>query len=596
MATAKKTAAGAATQIISLIPEDPAVPRPRLHKLIVKNFRAIGHKPVEIELDEIVVLVGPNNAGKSSILRAYDVAMKQGSSEGKLQIEDFPNGQVTQDALPEIELQTVVFDNAPGERWLAPTAAGEWLIREQWRWASPNDQPKRRGFDVGKGDWDDNVPWGAPAIANSRRPRPHRIEAFSSPDVQTKEIVELLLTVLKDKLKAYRTNGPEQQKSDYENLIDQISEFQKRVVASAAEEMQRMETEISSMLEKVFPKHRIKLDAKPESDVEKAYTPFKASPEVLMGPDGGYLGKVAQQGSGARRTLLWAALKYLTESAAAKDGSARPHVLLLDEPEICLHPNAIREAKEVLYALPETKNWQVMITTHSPIFIDLAKDNTTVVRVERDQDEAIRSVTLHRPSKVQLDENDRQNLKALNACDPYLNEFFFGGDVIVVEGDTEYTAFQLLKSLNAAKYRNIHVIRARGKGAILTVLKILNQFSARYAVLHDSDVPLTKKGGASPAWGANASIREAIEKGSTPGAVIHVVSVPNFEVALFGEEASTDKPYNTLTRLNASEDMRNRAGSLLDALLDAAQPTHAPFRRWTTLQELGAALPVAAGN
>lgn len=88
---------------------------------------------------------------------------------------------------------------------------------------------------------------------------------------------------------------------------------------------------------------------------------------------------------------------------------------------------------------------------------------------------------------------------------------------MVVEGDTEYTAFQLLKALNPIKYRALQVVRARGKGAILTVLKVLNQFSAKYAVLHDSDVPLTKKGAASPAWGANASIREGIEKSTAPG-------------------------------------------------------------------------------
>ncbi len=68
--------------------------RPRLHKLIIKNFRAIGQAPIEVELDDIVVLVGPNNAGKSSILRAYEIVMQQGSNEGKLTPDDFPNGVV----------------------------------------------------------------------------------------------------------------------------------------------------------------------------------------------------------------------------------------------------------------------------------------------------------------------------------------------------------------------------------------------------------------------------------------------------------------------------------------------------------------------
>ena len=582
MATTKKSSTN---EVVSLTPDNPAIPRPRLHKLIVKNFRAIGSSPVEVELDDIVVLVGPNNVGKSCILRAYEVVMKQGSNEGKLQIDDFPNGVVDPTACPEIELQTIVFDNAPGERWLSPTTAGEWLIREQWRWSSPNVNPQRRGFDNQKNDWDDQVPWGAPNVANSRRPLPHRIEAFSSPDAQAKEIIDLLLSVLKDKLKAYRSSGAEQEKSDYELLLEKIVDFQTKVVASAKEETEKIEEEISSLLERVFPKHRIKLDAKPESDVEKSYTPFKAAPDLLMGPEGGYLAKVSQQGSGARRTLLWTALRYLSEAVAPSDASTRPHVLLLDEPEICLHPTAIREAREVLYSLPTSKNWQVMITTHSPIFIDLAKDNTTVVRVERQSDHQVHSVTLYRPTKAKLDDDDRANLKALNACDPYVNEFFFGGDVVVVEGDTEYTAFSMLKANAPDKYRNVHIVRARGKGSILTILKILNQFSSKYAVLHDSDTPLSKKG-ASPAWGVNASIRAAIDGAAQASQIRHVVSITNFEVALFDKEASADKPYNTMVRLNSNESLRARAESLLDSLLDSSAEVPQPFVRWSSLADL----------
>lgn len=55
-------------------------PRARLHKLVIANFRAIGKTPVTIELDDIVVLVGPNNAGKSSVLRAYEVVMQAGKA------------------------------------------------------------------------------------------------------------------------------------------------------------------------------------------------------------------------------------------------------------------------------------------------------------------------------------------------------------------------------------------------------------------------------------------------------------------------------------------------------------------------------------
>lgn len=504
-------------------------------------------------------------------------------------MEDFPNGIVDANALPEIELQTVVFDKAPGERWIGATDGGEMLIREKWIWNSPNAQPKRQGFDVQKDAWDDQVPWGAPAVANSRRPLPHRIEAFASPEVQANEISSLLMGILKDRIKTHKSGGDVQEKSDYDVLMEAISGLQKSVVESTKEEIDLVEGQVSALLEKVFPKYRIKLDAKPEADPEKTYTPFKATADLLMGPQGGYFSKISQQGSGARRTLLWTALKYVSETKMSIDGGARPHVLLLDEPEICLHPGAIREARTVLYDLPKTGRWQVMVTTHSPVFIDLSRDNTTIVRVERTEENAIRGVTLYRPNRSELDKDDRKNLKALNVCDPYVNEFFFGGRVVVVEGDTEYTAFSLVRDLFYEKYRDLHVVRARGKGIIATIAKILNQFSSSYAILHDSDRPQTDNG-KNPAWGMNSGILDAVGKASDPKSIGLIACVANFEEAIFGKEAKTDKPYNALVRIRDDSELQAKVCGLLDALLDSNLPVPKGCTRWNAIDQLEAAL------
>ncbi|MBU1413916.1 AAA family ATPase, partial [Myxococcota bacterium] len=286
---------------ISLVTE--GANRPRLHKLVIKNFRSIGNTAVEIELDDIVVLVGPNNSGKSSVLRAYEIVMQHGSKEGRLNIDDFPNGVIDTMNLPQVELQTIVFDKVPGDRWILETKDNEWLIRERWTWSSPNQEPMRQGFDVKKNDWDDQVPWGAPNVANARRPRPHRIDAFSSPDTQATAIASLITGILKDKLTSIKSD-PALEYTDYQLVLEKIKEFQTKVVAATESEIQKIETDISVYLEKIFPKHKLKFDAKPETDVEKTYSPFKASPDILMGPDGGYFSSIAYQGSGARRTLL----------------------------------------------------------------------------------------------------------------------------------------------------------------------------------------------------------------------------------------------------------------------------------------------------
>lgn len=577
MATKKKVN----SEPVALVAE--GVTRPRLHRLIVKNFRSIGSSPVEIELDDIVVLVGPNNAGKSSILRAYEIVMQHGSRDGRLVIDDFPNGVVDGGNLPEVELQTIVFDRAPGDRWIHETKNKEWLIRERWTWDSPNKDPIRQGYDVEKKDWDDQVPWGAPNVANARRPRPHRIDAFASPDSQASAIAELITGLLKDKITSFKSD-PKVDKSDYEMVLDKIRDLQTKVVIATEGEVQRIEKEISSYLERIFPKHKVKFDAKAETDVAKTYSPFKANPDVLMGPEGGYFSTIAHQGSGARRTLMWATLKYLSE-AEDKDG-ARPHVLLLDEPEICLHPSAIREARAVLYNLPSTGAWQVMITSHSPIFIDLSKDNTTVIRVFRDDTSKVQSTTLYRPTRAKLSDDDKRNMKLLNICDPYLHEFFFGGRQIIVEGDTEYTAFAIIREMYAEEYQDIQVIRARGKGIIPSVARVLLQFSKSFSILHDTDTQLTEARKANPAWGMNKTISNILEWENADGKVHLIACKTCFEVALFGEEAKYEKPYNSLVRIRSDEAARLRVKALLDSLLDKDKVVPAGCIRWRNIAEL----------
>jgi putative ATP-dependent endonuclease of OLD family len=311
-----------------------------------------------------------------------------------------------------------------------------------------------------------------------------------------------------------------------------------------------------------------------------------------MGPADGYLSTVEKQGSGARRTLLWTALKFISENSQKEKETAivRPHLLLIDEPEICLHPTAIRDACSVLYDLPNSGNWQVMVTTHSPIFIDFSRDNTTIVKVERDTDGAIQGTTVFRPDKAQLDADDKKNLKLLNICDPYVAEFFFGGKVIVVEGDTEYTAFNYIKANKPEAYKDVHIIRARGKATIVSLVKILNHFGSSYAVLHDSDKPeiTTKKGKtmANPAWGNNPNILDAVNAKPIETKTRLLASLPNFEEAYFGEAAETEKPYNALRTISENVDTLNLIESLLKSLIYHDSPIPANCAEWTTIDDL----------
>ncbi|MCX6828350.1 MAG: AAA family ATPase [candidate division Zixibacteria bacterium] len=567
-------------------------PRPRLVKLVVKNFRCIGATPVTIDLDDIVVLVGPNNVGKSAVLKAYEIIMSEGSNAGHLSIDDFPSGKVDPSALPEIELHTVVYDNSPGPEWIEKTEAGEMLVKELWRWSAPG-VPVRRGYNAQEKRWatdedKEKVPWGAAGVANSRRPQPHRVDAFASPDVQAGEIVKLLMTAIENRVKSHQADSKTNKESDFARLLAGIASLQKRIVAESQAQITAVQTDLSGYIGRVFPGHCVVFDAKPEDDLDKALNLFKSNPQLLMGPENGYLSTIGRQGSGARRTLLWTAIRLLAETGKKKDMSQRPHILLIDEPEICLHPNAIREACDLLYGLPSlTGNWQVMVTTHSPCFVDFARDHTSIVRVARRDDGLITGTTIFRPSKANFDGSDRDLLKLLNLCDPYVAEFFFGGRSIIVEGDTEYTAFMHIIHLFPEKYQGIHVVRARGKATIVSLCKILNQFGAPYSVLHDSDRPTYEKDGkycANPAWAHNESIRVEMAKASAATRLL--ATLLNFESAYLGEEVKSNKPYNVLCSLKGDSAVVSRIAALLDALIDFTKPIPPGAVQWTSVDQL----------
>jgi putative ATP-dependent endonuclease of OLD family len=293
--------------------------RPRLKQLVIQNFRGIGNKSITIELDKIVVLVGPNNVGKSSILRAYEVAMSEGSNEAILLQDDFPGGVIHIDSLPVIELHTVVHDNAPGARWInIDPITQEKIVMERWTWTTPG-APKRQGFDSEKQRWaEDGVPWGAPNIANYNRPKTHRVDAFSDPKAQADVIVKLLGEVIKERVKNVQEEAGE---SRYKQLLSTIATLRQQVISESMTHIEKIELQVSELLSEVFPGYVVKYDPRVEEEAESDLILFNKvnNAQLKMGNgDAGHLTTLDRQGSGARRTLLWSALRMIAETNLTK--------------------------------------------------------------------------------------------------------------------------------------------------------------------------------------------------------------------------------------------------------------------------------------
>lgn len=594
---------------------------PSIKKLKIKNFGCIGSEPVELDIDKIVVLVGPNNAGKSTILKAYEAV----TDCLKLEQDDFHNRQVSAEDHPEIEVHSVaVEENKPGDEWCSNQGDGTFLVKERWKWTATNRDPERVGYNFTLGRWaqdsdQEKMPWGMNNVAKARRPKPHRVNTFDDPEIQSKAITSLLKSLLEDSIKNIKDNE-EDDKTKYETLVESLKSLRDSSKVTQQESIADLEGSANGIISKIFPSHELKISA-PESSAPIKIDLLGNEFSIEMGPIGGLTFPLEKQGSGSRRTALWTILKLLADNGVrAKNagpkakshhepvGPNTAHVLLLDEPEVSLHPSATEIARDVLYSLPENENWQIMVSTHSPSFIDLTKDHTTIIRVDKSQDNQIKTTTLFKPESAQLEVDDKENLKLINLFDSHISEAFFGGKILVVEGDTEYSAFNYIKNKQLESgddtYHDLNIIRARGKVTVASMMKVLNHFGKKYYALHDTDVPTVESkrknkelsvDGAivydkftmkNPAWTNNEKILDQMTEQSRV-----VASVINFEDAYFDETIGSDKPENCINHIKEEPDMYAKIKGLLDGILEINEsPLPEGALTWSDISELNDAV------
>jgi putative ATP-dependent endonuclease of OLD family len=525
----------------------------RLKRIFIKNFRWIGWEGVEINLDDIVVLVWRNNSWKSTVLKVLDKISK--NNDFSLTDDDFFN----KDKDSEMEIQFHTYIEKPEDFHVGTKewVDSEWIVKEKFVPNIDKTKFERFWYRVDLWKWADSTtspkaPFANDSTAANYRPLPTYISVFAHPDEQAKEISKLISTEINEKI---REDARKQEWT--ERVLQEIRKIYEDMKKSADIESALISGEINPILQRIFKSSFITIwtDISDPDFIKDFWN--TGNIQLKIGDIA-----LAQQWWWIQRTLMWAILKMLSErpkistklkkttktySIDEEKMPSRTRILLLDEPEICLHPDSIRQAKEVLYNLPNDGKWQVIITTHSPCFIDLTKDNTTIIRVDREHSIWTK---LYRPADAGLSSDDKENLKMLNLCDPYVAEFFFSKNIIIVEGDTEYTALQELIREDIEKYKDIHIIRARWKWTIVPLIKILAKWQVKFSILHDSDQEKTTDGKKNSAWAANSAILDEVLKvRSSWWSIKLLASKKNFESTFFWAEVSKDKPFNALQKL-----------------------------------------------
>lgn len=600
--------------------------RSKLVEMFVRNIGCIGPEGVSVALDDVVCIVGRNNSGKSTLLRAYELA--QGSAKFDWVRDRY--AQAPEDQPSEVILQIHIPKGIGniGEEW-KEERDGLRILTSRWQWLPDNvidgkvsavrqTRKPDQAIEENGGYAEDGKAGGADNVFKSRLPQPVRIGSRGDPAEAEKALMKLVLEPVGTAL----SNAASDPNTALSKAMDQLTERVTGIIQEEEAQFSAAVSEVEKGFTSVFPGLSVTLDVKtapPKFDAAKLI----ADGSGLRVTDGGTEVQLSQQGSGAQRALFWTMLqvrnriisdKQIREDTVkalgkelgkakkdpekqqeiqaqidlieaggslpedAEDPALPGYILLIDEPENALHPLAARAAQRQLYELAQQPEWQVMMTTHSPLFINPAVDHTTILRLEREATEKGFAPRTFRTDKAGFTGDEKDILKAIQEMDPTFCEVFFGTYPIVVEGDTEHAAF--IAAVVEAGHElidQVTIIKARGKPQIRAVMKMLIHFRRDFGVLHDCDWPhgTTKNQDGelkkSPSWKHNVEIRKLVNEAKALGiGVAHEVSIPDFERRIGLPLGSSGKPFEAYLAIKKDEEIKKVVRDLLQRL---RQPT-----------------------
>jgi energy-coupling factor transporter ATP-binding protein EcfA2 len=573
----------------------------KLIRLTIENLRAI--ELMEIDMGDFTSFIGPNNTGKSSVLRALEILLNQDKPEptewrkdckaepiriiGIFEdIQDWErdtpgvsglinDGRITlrATAICEGENASLSYD-----AYIRPTIIEGWA--EKWSALSPDIKSIAQGIGIDGQGWrtsankervreaviqqrPETVEYGEPVWTSENI----SIDAALKQAVPQVVFVHAVKDASDDAKPTARTSFglllkrivlPAIQKSDeYQALIIAVQALSDKMRATGEDQLEtvtRLADVLSQRMSAIIETRVVfKLDTPDTDKFVGANTGINL--------DDGTETPIHLQGHGAQRALIFAMIEVLAnQDATIQDEFRRSTILLFEEPEIYLHPHLMRRLKDSLTDISARPDWQVLITTHSPFFVNVAEDPMSLVILNR-------ADPTRRIIKKQLSidpfaedggaRDDRTALRAALDFHPTVAEAFFAQRIVLVEGDTELSVFRhtyglhRLFEIDQLNYDTTTIVSCGGKWTIPAVARILRAFEIPFRIIHDLD----KKGRdeeqlqqAAPIdpYRANARIRDA-----AGSAEIHVVD-DTFEHVLWPEEMkgkSSDKPFRAWQRV-----------------------------------------------
>lgn len=267
----------------------------------------------------------------------------------------------------------------------------------------------------------------------------------------------------------------------------------------------------------------------------------------------------SQQGNGVQRMLILSLLELMAEQltqnsleeeavVATTEVWKRSFLFLVEEPEIYLHPHLQRKMRDSLVQISKHPLAQVICTSHSENFIDLARRHQGLVVLKRDEDLSTRVTQVNDDIyNGQTAIEKRSRMRMLLNFNTTTLEAFFAKRVILVEGDCEAASIIAIKDKLQVLHpeitndlerilNEISIIPCNGKLTQKAYYEVLRHFGIQSYLIHDLDSD-------SLDTGSNLNILNTIGD-----EVFRLTHQPNFEGDIFGQTWNNDKPWKA-TRL-----------------------------------------------
>lgn len=160
--------------------------------------------------------------------------------------------------------------------------------------------------------------------------------------------------------------------------------------------------------------------------------------------------------------------------------------IIINEPELHLHPQIQKELAQTFENISENISTQLILPTNSSLFIN-ESNITNVYRVYKDKNWWSNIIS----PKINVDYDDATLIHMLKFEN--LSKIFFVNKIILVEWDTDayFFSFYLnyLKTLPnwKGKIRDYEIININGKGSLHTWIRFLNKFNIQNYFIGDRD-------------------------------------------------------------------------------------------------------------